>query len=322
MQKDFPIIGELSRFYKKHYTGFYDTLLNFGFYCITAWGMTVGMNLEYSLHQQGPALVDVGFQLFPEMDDHLTTEIMLHVVLILTPIFAFCNWSWPSSLRTISPRWDLFAAFTRCMSVLNVLRTMTFLCTQLPGPAKHCRPDSDVYNPPTHMTERAVFDKGCGDLLFSGHMMMLASLNMVWQEGYNGPYRMVVKSLFWAYEVLFGVLVIASRKHYTVDILLAMYVAPLVWNRFRTGWNVFRVYSAPVAAELAARQDMAAAADAPRSGGGDDAADDDAAAPVEEKIRVRAAAAARRALAQQVVHPHAAMLVLAAAAGLWFHLLN
>lgn len=211
---------------------------NFAVYTLSAWVMTVSMNLEYKLHVQAPALRDLGFELLFEMPSqfgHLT-EYMLHSVTVFCVCGALVDYKVPHSWRDVCPRWDFVSAWLRCMSVLNVLRVASFLVTQLPGPAEHCRPGSLTYNPPDTVFERANFEKGCGDLLFSGHTMLLTTSLMILHEvNRNRPF---VRLCLWLYLLVFCVLVVAMRKHYTVDVLVALYTAPLVYNRFRTGWHL------------------------------------------------------------------------------------
>lgn len=209
---------------------------DFGIYTISAWSMTVAMNLEYQMHVQAPALRDVAFEMLFELPARmgLITEYMLHSVLIFCISGAMFNFTIPGRGGKVTPRYDLISAWLRCMTILNVLRISSFLVTQLPGPAEHCRPGSTTYNPPTTIFERANFQTGCGDLLFSGHTMLLCTCMMLLTEVFRS--RRVLCALLWVYFGAFCVLVLSFRKHYTVDVLVAVYTAPLVWNRFRTGW--------------------------------------------------------------------------------------
>jgi hypothetical protein len=225
-----------------------DAFQLFGLYTLTAWTMTVSMNLEYQWHVQAPALKDLGFQMLFELPAHFheITEHMLHSMLVFSIAGAFFNYSVPSAVSQIRPRWDLICTWLRCMAVLNLLRTVSFLVTQLPGPAEHCRPGSPTYNPPKTVFERASFQKGCGDLLFSGHTMTLTTCAMLLDDvlstassqssTWSQWRRRILRAALWLYVLLFAVLVVAARKHYTVDVLVALYTAPLVYNRFSQGW--------------------------------------------------------------------------------------
>ena len=43
-----------------------------------------------------------------------------------------------------------------------------------------------------------------------------------------------LKKVYWAAVVLFGMLVVAARKHYTLDIVVAWYTVPLLWLAYDT----------------------------------------------------------------------------------------
>ena len=59
------------------------------------------------------------------------------------------------------------------MSICYVLRGLSFLVTNLPSPAPHCQIGSNEYNPPKSLNLQMItqidIQKGCGDLIFSGH---------------------------------------------------------------------------------------------------------------------------------------------------------
>ena len=64
------------------------------------------------------------------------------------------------------------------MAVLNLLCTVV-LVTQLAGPAERCQPGSPAHNPLKAVLERASFQKGCSDPLFSGHATTLTTCAVV-----------------------------------------------------------------------------------------------------------------------------------------------
>ena len=124
------------------------------------------------------------------------------------------------------------------MSLCTLTRCVCFLSTGLPGPAPHCLPGSKEYNPPITLHQtlwRKVIFKGCGDLIFSSH----TSLSMIFilaAKDYLGifierkKYLIILYGVYWPLLVLQIVFIIASRKHYTVDIVVALYTTPFLWN--------------------------------------------------------------------------------------------
>ncbi|AQK99401.1 phosphatidylinositol:ceramide inositolphosphotransferase isoform X2 [Zea mays] len=113
------------------------------------------------------------------------------------------------------------------------LRIMTFYSTQLPGPNYHCREGSKLATlpPPNNALEVLLINFprgvlfGCGDLIFSSHMIF----TLVFVRTYHkyGSNRLI-KLLSWFMAVIQSLLIIASRKHYTVDVVVAWYTVNLV----------------------------------------------------------------------------------------------
>uniref|UniRef100_A0A0D3G8F2 Sphingomyelin synthase-like domain-containing protein n=1 Tax=Oryza barthii TaxID=65489 RepID=A0A0D3G8F2_9ORYZ len=147
------------------------------------------------LHRPGPLLQDLGFMALPELgqDKGYLSE----------SIFA-----------------SIFASF------VLVLRIITFYSTQLPGPNYHCREGSKLATlpPPNNVFEVLLINFphgvlfGCGDLIFSSHMIF----TLVFVRTYHkyGSKRFV-KLLAWFMAIVQSLLIIASRKHYSVDVVVA-----------------------------------------------------------------------------------------------------
>ncbi|KAH0728132.1 hypothetical protein KY284_003997 [Solanum tuberosum] len=95
---------------------------------------------------------------------------------------------------------------------------ITFYSTQLPGPNYHCREGSKLATlpPPDNILQSLLIVPrgvlyGCGDLIFSSHMI----LSLVFVRTYQ---KYGTRSF----------LIIASRKHYIVDVVVAWYTVNLV----------------------------------------------------------------------------------------------
>ncbi|KAK9026742.1 hypothetical protein V6N11_039576 [Hibiscus sabdariffa] len=92
----------------------------------------------------------------------------------------------------------------------QTLRIFTFYSTQLPGPNYHCRAGA-IY--------------GCGDLIFSSHMIFTLVFVLTYQK--YGT-RRCIKQFGWLVAIIQSFLIVASRKHYTVDVVVAWYTVNLV----------------------------------------------------------------------------------------------
>uniref|UniRef100_A0A0A9YDK9 Sphingomyelin synthase-related 1 n=1 Tax=Lygus hesperus TaxID=30085 RepID=A0A0A9YDK9_LYGHE len=122
----------------------------------------------------------------------------------------------------------LFRFFTS-LSMAQVLRIISFLLTGLPAPNYHCHPFSPFYLPPTTLYEcvfRLNLFYSCGDLIFSSHLIFVVTSGLVIIH----YCRSAPLTIFIAvYIVVFCILVICAHKHYTVDMIICLYVLPLIW---------------------------------------------------------------------------------------------
>jgi len=97
--------------------------------------------------------------------------------------------------------------------------------------APHCRIGSQEFNPPKNIFEiftRIDTINGCGDLIFSGHFThAITSTIFIWN--YFGK-KFILKyiNLFLCCVLFF--LIIASRKHYTIDLIIPIYLIPFVYQ--------------------------------------------------------------------------------------------
>ncbi|GJP31250.1 hypothetical protein CLOM_g23334, partial [Closterium sp. NIES-68] len=106
---------------------------------------------------------------------------------------------------------------------------LSFTATQLPGPAPHCRqgsPTAILKYTGLHDVLHLNAMHGCGDLIFSSHMTFILTVVITYSRyGTN----LFFKHLSWLLSGVMSVLIVASRKHYTVDVVIAWYVVPLVY---------------------------------------------------------------------------------------------
>jgi hypothetical protein len=101
-------------------------------------------------------------------------------------------------------------------------RTLTFLSTRLPTIALDCRVNE------ADMSKLG----GCGDYIFSGHaVVMLSLLCLVWsQRAARRPRWPLLLLLPLSVALALAVFGYAlERWHYTVDIVLPLYVTPTMW---------------------------------------------------------------------------------------------
>ncbi|GJQ15390.1 hypothetical protein GpartN1_g7181.t1 [Galdieria partita] len=123
--------------------------------------------------------------------------------------------------------------FSAAYFVGCLLRCTSFLITTLPGTAAHCLQEPLGYYDPNKapgswkdILWNTNWETKCGDLLFSGHSQqgILATLII-----HRYCSLRILAYLMWPILLIFEYTIIVTRRHYSVDVLVAMYVIPLVW---------------------------------------------------------------------------------------------
>ncbi|KAM3287781.1 hypothetical protein P3S67_021211 [Capsicum chacoense] len=119
------------------------------------------------------------------------------------------------------------------LAACQFLRIITFYSTQLPGPNYHCREGSKLATlpPPNSVLEVLLINfprgvlYGCGDLIFSSHMIFSLVFVRTYHKYGTGRF---IKLCAWLAVIAQSILIVASRKHYTVDVVVAWYTVNLV----------------------------------------------------------------------------------------------
>ena len=192
--------------------------------------------LAYILAAPLPApLPDLGFEALPELP--LSAD-WASESLFYTLFFGGIAWVVLAPFCTRRAKFTAVGALAAALPALvlcQALRIACFQATRLPSPAPHCLSGAEtpVKPRPAHWWQYVVVNvvtqasKSCGDLIFSSHMIF--ALSFAWMYTRWGGWR-AVKALYWAACVALSLLIIASRKHYTVDVVVAWMMVPLVFH--------------------------------------------------------------------------------------------
>ncbi|XP_047171912.1 phosphatidylinositol:ceramide inositolphosphotransferase 1-like [Vigna umbellata] len=184
------------------------------------------------LHKPAPTLQDVGFFLLRELgqDKAYISETLFSLIFLSFVLWTFHPFIFKSRKIYTVVIWCRVFAF---LVASQVLRIITFYSTQLPGPNYHCREGSNLATLPhpdsvfevlfLNFPRGVVY--GCGDLIFSSHMIFTLVFVLTYQK--YGT-RRSIKQLGWLLAVVQSLLIVASRKHYTVDVVVAWYTVNLV----------------------------------------------------------------------------------------------
>ncbi|XP_059647128.1 phosphatidylinositol:ceramide inositolphosphotransferase 1-like [Cornus florida] len=184
-------------------------------------------------HRPGPTLQDVGFFLLPELgqDNAYISETVFTFIFLSFVLWSFHPFIFKSKKIYTVLLWCRVLAF---LVGCQFLRIITFYSTQLPGPNYHCREGSKLARLPRPDSVLEVllinFPRGvlygCGDLIFSSHMIFSLVFVRTYQK--YGTWRFI-KQCAWLMVVVQSLLIVASRKHYTVDVVVAWYTVNLVF---------------------------------------------------------------------------------------------
>ena len=170
-----------------------------------------------------------------ELDLHWVSEAVFYTLFASVIAWTF------SPFLTRRPTFTtagLFAAALPAFVLCQALRIASFMATWLPAPAPHCRAGTPTERlaPPPHWWGWVAVDvvrqssMSCGDLIFSSHLIYVLGLTLVYTIW--GAWK-VLKAAAWTAAAAISLLIIASRKHYTVDVVIAWYTVPLAFHALR-----------------------------------------------------------------------------------------
>eukprot|EP00658_Telonema_sp_P-2_P055830 TRINITY_DN4437_c0_g1_i7.p1 TRINITY_DN4437_c0_g1~~TRINITY_DN4437_c0_g1_i7.p1 ORF type:complete len:682 (+),score=172.01 TRINITY_DN4437_c0_g1_i7:137-2182(+) len=201
-------------------------------------------------------LKDVGHEIVPDYSDSDTVHIINELIQQLTAAwlvsFAFIPYFFDTFIyfckggryRQFNP-FDYSPSFTfaivirflMCLSVVECLRIPSYLATSIPGPATHCIGAEETANRPTNYGDafyKPQTGTNCGDLVFSGHIVLVtlaANFAVFYFPKIIGPgVGQVLSILPWIAVLCQVVLVLATRSHYSVDLVVGFIVANMAWR--------------------------------------------------------------------------------------------
>ncbi|KAJ1987806.1 hypothetical protein EDC05_005639 [Coemansia umbellata] len=124
--------------------------------------------------------------------------------------------------------WRVVSRLGLAWALASLIRITTVAITSVPDPRPTCKyAEGNVFT--TFALHR------CGDAIYSGHTLIFVICAMVWAS--FAPKNIIGRSLtvfVWCLCIAGSLVVIANRAHYTIDVLLAWYIAPGAW--FTVAW--------------------------------------------------------------------------------------
>ncbi|KAF9920829.1 hypothetical protein FBU30_009213 [Linnemannia zychae] len=134
----------------------------------------------------------------------------------------------------ICPNWTMRGVvLRRCLWVIGSLsayRALTISVTTLPTPKEECRPSLkynfwDMFIIALQMIPGTV--EACTDDIFSGHTVFMVSCAIQWRLYCKNKWLTYISYLYISVGLYF---VVATRLHYTVDVILAIFITYGFWS--------------------------------------------------------------------------------------------
>lgn len=175
-------------------------------------------------------LRDLGHDALPDLSEYRTyteifiiTNLVLGAIIFLSPLIV-------TGMPHIS--YMVLRGLVTYV-ILAFMRTTCYIFTVLPAPALQCDPESPDYDKPESWDDlvfSAKFTRGCGDLIFSGHILFLSLATFsFYHYGKRLPWRKLYVIWLWVLAVMYltsSMFIAATHNHYTVDVVVAWVVVP------------------------------------------------------------------------------------------------
>lgn len=208
-------------------------------FCLVYIASAIGRNLAYYRSVPNPRLTDLGFDIIPEISSKL--KLISEVIIFINHFIGISIVFSPLIYKPMINNLSTILIGKRVLNILSIghiIRLIMYLSTSLPSPATHCLPESNSFNSPSSLKE--VFtrfstfnDLNCGDLIFSGHMFQNLSftfLTFLYSPKILNKNLSIILSILQILNSISQIyFILAARNHYTIDIVVAIYVALTLW---------------------------------------------------------------------------------------------
>lgn len=138
----------------------------------------------------------------------------------------------PTVLLVLSHQrpWRVVSRLLLAWGMASLIRITTVAITSVPDPRPTCE-----YVTGNVFTTFALHR--CGDAIYSGHTLIFVICSMAWAS--FAPKNWLGRGLTacaFALSIAGSLIIIANRSHYTIDVLLAWYIAPGAWYTVAWFW--------------------------------------------------------------------------------------
>lgn len=129
----------------------------------------------------------------------------------------------------------IYFRFFICASICYFLRMSLVSMTNLPSPNERC----------IKITEKHLTHFGynrCGDVMFSGHTLITTICVLTWTSHdlmRNQWLSRVMCYFVWTVATIVYISIVVARNHYTIDVLLSIYITVGIWALYGNLWSSF-----------------------------------------------------------------------------------
>lgn len=190
-----------------------------------------------NLHTREP-LVDVAARYLPRSDLNLDLLYVSYFVCVKNGILGVIGLLMmpPEFLaqRGMPMPFSIFQRVTVCLTIGVLLRISTFSLTLAPGPMNMCHKEFDVNRVPQNWFSiffRLLPEDQCGEFLLSGPCLILTLCTICAVVYSPFPYfaRIIHRTLSLSAFLTFMYATVASRRYYSVDLMVGAYTTILIW---------------------------------------------------------------------------------------------
>ncbi|ORZ15835.1 PAP2 superfamily C-terminal-domain-containing protein [Absidia repens] len=161
-------------------------------------------------------------------DYHIVNYFLTACLLYTIILFAFQSPDW-------STRWIVLRRWLIISGVIYIFRGITLVVTTLPSPlVAYCQVSRITLNGSAGERFGYLFQmiggsiNPCTDQIFSGHTSAMMSCVMVWRI--HSRMRIVYTWILYALALAGMLMIIATHFHYTIDVILAIFIVYTIWN--------------------------------------------------------------------------------------------
>lgn len=172
------------------------------------YSVTIGINIITQLigrhhYTKNPDRIwDIFWEYTPDYSDYQPLIQILPFILIISLFF-------------INKGDSILYEFTIKFIIILLVRAMTTVSTIFPK-TEQCNDDIGWTTP---------FNGGCYDKVFSGHTAIVTLFSLIfWRE------KIIDTSTFWLLNIAQMVTIVATRAHFTVDVVLGFVITYLVYD--------------------------------------------------------------------------------------------